>query len=50
MPKQPAATKLAVIAKDAANNYSSNAFVTVSAAQTKPALPTVNTLTEKVQR
>ncbi|MHC5529833.1 Ig-like domain-containing protein [Priestia megaterium] len=47
IPKQPAATKLAVIAKDAANNYSSNAFVTVSAAQTKPALPTVNTLTEK---
>ncbi|AKP76033.1 Modifier protein of major autolysin [Priestia megaterium Q3] len=47
IPKQPAATKLAVIAKDAANNYSSNAFVTVSAVQTKPALPTVNTLTEK---
>ncbi|PFR94006.1 Ig-like domain-containing protein, partial [Priestia megaterium] len=47
IPKQPASTKLAVIAKDAANNYSSNAFVTVSAAQTKPALPTVNTLTEK---
>ncbi|MEJ9310974.1 Ig-like domain-containing protein [Priestia megaterium] len=47
IPKQPASTKLAVIAKDAANNYSSNAFVTVSAVQTKPALPTVNTLTEK---
>ncbi|MET3685236.1 SpoIID/LytB domain protein [Priestia megaterium] len=47
IPKQPASTKLAVIAKDAANNYSSNTFVTVSAAQTKPALPTVNTLTEK---
>ncbi|MFS2168956.1 Ig-like domain-containing protein [Priestia megaterium] len=47
IPKQPASTKLAVIAKDAANNYSSNTFVTVSAAQTKPALPTVTTLTEK---
>ncbi|WP_393959596.1 Ig-like domain-containing protein [Priestia megaterium] len=47
IPKQSAATKLAVIAKDAANNYSSNTFVTVSAALTKPALPTVNTLTEK---
>ncbi|WDL88524.1 Ig-like domain-containing protein [Priestia aryabhattai] len=47
IPKQPASTKLAVIAKDAANNYSSNTFVTVSAALTKPALPTVTTLTEK---
>ncbi|MFS0904326.1 Ig-like domain-containing protein [Priestia aryabhattai] len=47
IPKQSAATKLAVIAKDAANNYSSNTFVTVSAALTKLALPTVNTLTEK---
>jgi hypothetical protein len=47
IPKQPASTKLGVIAKDAASNYSSNTFVTVSAAQTKPALPTVNTLTEK---
>ncbi|KRD84576.1 modulator protein [Bacillus sp. Root147] len=47
IPKQPASTKLAVIAKDAANNYSSNTFVIVSTAQTKPALPTVNTLTEK---
>ncbi|MGN2271974.1 Ig-like domain-containing protein [Priestia megaterium] len=47
IPKQPASTKLAVIAKDAADNYSSNAFVTVSAVQTKPALPTVATLTEK---
>ncbi|WP_280166192.1 Ig-like domain-containing protein [Priestia aryabhattai] len=47
IPKQPASTKLAVIAKDAANNYSSNTFVTVSAALKKPALPTVATLTEK---